>query len=198
MSFLSKLFDKKSMAVETEEEARLFIQEMEQMAIQNPQDALKQIKRQRKSMVFQDFTRIGGLLHEQLRRVIFLIWSQTEPANAPSVLLNVEMISWEKIYTLQDIFSHAEPIQKDIICLIPENPKYDLDALRQLMVLREFTKDSKLAMVIGEMDDKWLGALFLRKSFIDMAAQALDPEIEEIIQEFIDFAKKQALEVRQF
>ena len=186
------------MAVETEEEARLFIQEMEQMAIQNPQDALKQIKRQRKSMVFQDFTRIGGLLHEQLRRVIFLIWSQTEPANAPSVLLNVEMISWEKIYTLQDIFNHAEPIQKDIICLIPENPKYDLDALRQLMVLREFTKDSKLAMVIGEMDDKWLGALFLRKSFIDMAAQALDPEIEEIIQEFIDFAKKQALEVRQF
>jgi hypothetical protein len=48
------------------------------------------------------------------------------------------------------------------------------------------------------MHDKWLGALFLRKSFIAMAAQALDPEIEEIIQEFIDFAKNQSLEVREF
>ena len=198
MSFLSKLFDKKSKAIETEEQAHLFIHEMEQLAIQDPKNTLKQIDRQRKSDFFQNSTRIGGSLHEQFRKVIFLIWSQTEPADAPSDLLTVEMISWEKIYTLQDIFNYAEPVQKDLICLIPENPKYDLDALGQLLALREFTKDSKVAMVIGQMHDKWLGAFFLRKSFITMAAQALDPEIEEIIQEFIDFAKKQSLEVRYF
>jgi len=198
MNFLSKLFDKKSKAVETEEQARLFIHEMEQLALQDPKNALKQIDRQRKSLVFQNSARLGGSLHEQFRKVMFLIWSQTEPADAFSDLLTVEMISWEKIYTLQDIFNYAEPVQKDIMCLVPENPKYDLDALRQLIVLREFTKDSKVAMIIGEMDDKWLGALFLRKSFISMAAQTLNPEIEEIIQEFIDFAKKQSLEVRQF
>ena len=196
--FLSKLFDKKPNAVRTEEEARLFIHEMEQLAIQGPKHALKQIERQRKSLVFQDSARIGGPLHEQFQKVVFFIWSQTESANTPSVLLTVEKISWGKIYALQDIFNHTESVQTDIICLIPENPKYDLDALRQLMVLREFTKDSKVAMIIGEMDDKWLGALFLRKSFITMAAQVLDPEVEEIIQEFIDFAKKQNLEVRQF
>ena len=55
-----------------------------------------------------------------------------------------------------------------------------------------------MAGLIGEMHDKWFGALFLRKSFITMAAQALDPEVEEIIQEFIDFAKKQSFEVREF
>ena len=198
MNFLSKLFDKKSKAIETEEQARLFIHEIEQLALQDPKNALKQIDRQHKSIVFQNFTRLSGPLHEQFRKVMFLIWSQTEPAEAPSDLLTVEMISWEKIYTLQDIFNYAEPVQKDIMCLVPENPKYDLDALRQLIVLREFTKDSKVAMIIGEMHDKWLGALFLRKSFITMAAQTLNPEIEEIIQEFIDFAKKQSLEVRQF
>lgn len=198
MSFLSKLFDKKNRTIETEDQAHLFIHEMEQLALQDPKNALKQIDRQRKSIVFQSAARIGGSLHEQFRKVVFLIWSQTEPADVPSDLLTVDMISWEKIYSLQDIFNYDEPVQKDIICLVPENPKYDLDALRQLIVLREFTKDSKVAMIIGEMDDKWLGALFLRKSFITMAAQALDPEIEEIIQEFIDFAKKQSLEVRQF
>ena len=198
MSFLSKIFDKKGNAIETEEQASLFIREIEQLAIQDPKNASKQIDRQRKSEFFQKFTRIGGSLHEQFRKVVFLIWSQTEPANAPSELPNVEIISWENVYTLEDIFNYAEPGQKDIICLIPENPKYDLDALGQLLALREFTKDSKVAMVIGEMHDKWLGALFLRKSFITMAAQVLDPEIEEIIQEFIDFAKKQSLEVREF
>ena len=130
--------------------------------------------------------------------MVFLIWSQTDPTGMPSDLPGVGMISWEKIYALGDIFTNAQPVQKDNVCIVPENPKYDLDALRQLIVLREFSKNPKLAMFIGEMDDRWLGALFLRKSFITMAAQALGPEIEEVIQELIDFSKKQSLEVKQF
>ena len=55
MRFLSKLFGKRSASVKTVEQALVFIHEMEQLALQDPKNAMKRINRQRKSEVFQGF-----------------------------------------------------------------------------------------------------------------------------------------------
>lgn len=191
MGLWSALFGKKSHAVETIDQAAAFLEEIGEIAFQNPEAAIKKIHSQRKSDAFQNAAKLGGPLHEQFRRTMFSIWSRLPGTTGGSNLPSVAALPWSEVATLQDIFKAAKSIPEDIIYLHPSNAKYDASALEQLEALAKFSSDPKIAAVEGPIDPKWLGPLFLRKSFVSMASFTLDPGIEEVIDELTSFARKQ-------
>ena len=73
----------------------------------------------------------------------------------------------------------------DILYCKASKSKSCRDAFAELEALRWFSKDPKIVMVIIYEED-----MLFRKSFILEAAEVLDPNLEEIGQEFIDYTEQ--------
>jgi hypothetical protein len=166
------------------DEARLFLQEVDQVAFHKPKAGLKLLRR--KSRVCHDAIQLGKPLHDRFRTLVLSIKSRMDPDGAPSTLPSVRIIPWEEAPTLGDLVSAAQTLQEEILYMQPSNPRRDAAPLAQIDALSEFAKDQKLVMVV--IGDE---TMVLRKSFILTAGQSLDPRSEEIGQDLYDLATEQ-------
>jgi hypothetical protein len=193
--YFRKILSRKSMAAKTAEQVRGVLQKAKQIAHHHPAAALKLLRRQRNSEIFQKMTKIGGELHDEFRKVVLLIWSRSRSREIPPKLPSVAMVPWQQVKSLQDLFCAANKIEEDIVYLVSSHPLFDADALTQLDFLSQLA-DFRVVMVIGRLTDRWLGPVLIRKSFIRMAGQTLKPSKKEMLLELLDFAKNHGFTVK--
>jgi DNA-directed RNA polymerase subunit F len=211
MSFWSKLFGKNNIPDEREllQRTREFLQHVEQLASHDPKSAMKLIKG--KSKFFQPVIRIGGILHEEFRKVVFSIKPRIDPSKVPFTSLSVAIVSWNKVDNIGELVRFALGVKEDLLYIIPvpaipkrkefvkigtdgisfgvSTQKDDVDALSEVEALYGFSSDPRVVMAL--LTDM---RIIFRKSFILMAEE-LDPDIEEVGQELLDFANAKDLTV---
>jgi hypothetical protein len=195
MSLLLRIFGQKSTPLKTIDQIQQVLQEAKQLGHKDPRAAIKYIQRHRNANTFQRMTKLGGRLHDEFRKTVFMIWSHTGSNGILPVLPSVAMVPWQKVKCLQDLFPIACTVDKDIIYLVSSHPEFDADALTQLELLGKLS-DSRVVMVLGRLHDRWLGPVLIRKSFILMAGQMLKPSKKEMLRELFGFAKKRGFIVK--
>lgn len=195
MSLLSRVFGQKSTPLETADHIKQVLQEAKQLGHKDPRSAIKHIHRHRNVKSFQVMTKLGGDLHDEFRKTVFMIWSHTGSNGVIPVLPSVAMVPWQNIKCLQDLFNTARTVDKDILYLVSSHPEFDADALTQLELLGKLS-DTRVVMVLGRLHDRWLGPVLIRKSFILMAGQMLKPSNKELLRELFGFAKKRGFIVK--
>ncbi len=195
MSLLLRIFGQKSTLLETVDQIQRVLQEAKQLGYKDPKAARKYIHRHRNARTFQKMTKLGGSLHDEFRKVVFMIGSHTGSTGGLPVLPSVAMVPWQKVKCLQDLFNTARTVDKDIVYLVSSHPEFDADALTQLELLGKLS-DSRVVMVLGRLHDRWLGPVLIRKSFILMAGQMLKPSKKEMLRELFGFAKKRGFIVQ--
>jgi hypothetical protein len=195
MSLLSRIFGQKSTPLKTVDQIQQVLHEAKQLGQKDPRAAIKHIQRHRNANTFQMMTKLDGRLHYEFRKVVFMIWSHSGSNGILPVLPSVAMVPWQKVKCLQDLFNIARTVDKDIVYLVSSHPEFDADALTQLELLGKLS-DSRVAMVLGRLHDRWLGPVLIRKSFILMAGQMLKPSKKEMLRELFGFAKKRGFIVK--
>jgi hypothetical protein len=195
MSLLSRIFGQKSTPLETVDQIKQVLQEAKQLGHKDPRAAMKHIQRHRNANTFQRMTKLGGRLHDEFRKAVFMIWSHTASNAIIPVLPSVAIVPWQKVKCLQDLFNITQTVDKDIVYLVSSHPEFDADALTQLEFLGKLS-DSRVVMVLGRLHDRWLGPVLIRKSFILMAGQMLKPSKKEMLRELFGFAKKRGFIVK--
>lgn len=171
------------------DEARLFLQEADQIAFHKPKAGLKLLHR--RSRAYHDAIKLGEPLHDRFRTLVLSIKSRMHPDGAPSTLPSVRIIPWEETQTLGDLVKSAQQLHEDILYMQPSNPRRDAGPLAQIDALCEFAKAPNLVMVV--IGDE---TMLFRKSFILTAGQSLDPHSEEIGQDLWDLATTQGFTAR--
>ena len=195
MNLLSRIFGQKSTPLETADQIKQVLQEAKQLGRQDPRAAIKHIHRHRNVKSFQVMTKLGGNLHDEFRKAVFMIWSHATSNDTIPVLPSVAMVPWQKVKCLQDLFNTARTVDKDILYLVSSHPEFDADALTQLELLGKLS-DSRVVMVLGRLHDRWLGPVLIRKSFILMAGQMLKPSQKDMLRELFGFARKRGYIVK--
>lgn len=168
------------------DEARLFLQEADQIAFHKPKAGLKLLRR--KSRAYHGAIKLGRPLHDRFRTLVLSIKSRMDSHGAPSTLPSVRIIPWEETPTLGDLVNAAQQLHEDILYMQPSNPRRDAGPLAQIDALCEFARDQNLVMVVIGNE-----TMLFRKSFILTAGQSLDLQSEEIGQDLWDLATKQGL-----
>jgi hypothetical protein len=195
MSLLSKMFGTKSTPLQSADQIHQLLQEVKQQARKDPGAAIKHLRRQRNVKTFQVMTKLGGSLHDEFRKTVCMIWTHAGSKGILPVFPSVAMVPWQKVKRLQDLFTIAQTVDKDIVYLVSSHPEFDADALTQLELLGKLS-DSKVVMVLGRLHDRWLGPVFIRKSFILMAGQMLKSSQKDMLRELFGFAKKRGFIVK--
>ena len=195
MSLLLWFFGQKSTPIETVDQVQQVLQEAKRLGHKDPKAAIKHIQRYRNAKTFQVMTKLEGDLHDEFRKVVFMIWSHTESNGIVPVVPSVAMVPWQDVKCIQDLFNVARTVDKDIVYLVSSHPEFDADALTQLELLGRLS-DSRVVMALGRLHDRWLGPVLIRKSFILMAGQMLKPSNKELLRELFGFAKKRGFIVK--
>ena len=195
MSLLSKIFGQKSTPLQSADQIHQLLQDVKRQARKDPRAAIKHLRRYRNVKTFQVMTKLDGDLHDEFRKTVSMIWSHAGLNGIVPVFPSVAMVPWQKVKRLQDLFTVAQTVDKDIVYLVSSHPEFDADALTQLEMLGKLS-DSRVVMVLGRLHDRWLGPVFVRKSFILMAGQMLKPSPKDMLRELFGFARKRGYIVK--
>ncbi|MEW6668447.1 MAG: hypothetical protein AB1512_24810 [Thermodesulfobacteriota bacterium] len=165
-------------------QAQLLIIEMRQVSTHSPEKAIKLLRKRAKPLY--EALSFHGRVHEELKQLIQAIWSR-DPAQAVTELPTVETIPWSawKEPKVRDLHAKALGMVCEILYCRGRESRSSNDAVLELEALRYFAMDPNTVMaVIGEED------MMFRRSFLVEASQQLDPDSEELGQDFMDHARR--------
>jgi len=184
MGLFSRILGETLSEEEQVRQAQVLIQEVQEMSARSPQKGLKILRKRAKPLY--EVLGIGGQVHKAFRELVQTLWSRNTVRPNPN-LSTVEPLPWSTWQnpTLQDLQAKARGMVCDILyCKAPKSRSCK-NALAELEALRYFANDAKIVMAIIYEED-----MLFRKSFVMEAAEVLDPNLEEIGQGFIDYARQ--------
>ncbi len=184
MGLLSRVFGEKESPGEQARQARDFIQGAKALSAESPEKAVKVLEKQGK--LLYAVLGMGGAEHRAFRELALALWSRSADQNIVN-LPTVDVLPWStwERPTLRDLQASARDMAGDILYCRATGSGSCRDALGELSALRYFAQDAAMVMVTVYEEN-----MLFRKSFILEAAEALDPDLEEIGQGFADFARK--------
>lgn len=189
MPFLKSLFRKNAPTPEERKnQATQLLQEAQEEALTDPAAALKLLRK--KGCPFYALLSFNSELHSAFRKTVVICWSRTGQADIPpsGEVVTVPWDTWEAP-TMQDLFKKCQEVDGDFLYLRPPEKERHQSALAELEGLRMLHSPTCAYVLFGEAE------LLIRRAFVQMAVEKIDPQSEDILQDLDDCRRDLDLEV---
>lgn len=186
MGLFGKIFgSSKACDGQDEQEARQALTEIEIAKTTDPETADKLLFKAGKK--WYEFFGMGKPLHEEYRELFSEIVSRLKFENIVEQWPTVKEFCWDHwdYPTVGSIADSLAETEAGVVYIYPPEKRRTKNALAELNALYALVRDSEVVLAVAGEEDT-----FVRKDFVIQSADALDRDSEEVIQDWLDYAKK--------
>gem|GEM_PF-3146377 len=131
-------------------------------------------------------------LHSIYASEVLKIWQLEDRSCCGNGFPPVSILEWESWNRpmLKDLWSAAKNLDTEVLFIRTSGKRKITNALKELEALRLLSGDTRIGMTVYSQEN-----VFLKTDFLLQSRSSLPPDSEEILQDLVDYSRKQDMPV---